>query len=486
MRIRGSASTSYSSSGAIAKPRNFDRELASSITTPMRELVPELGNRRAQIQTFSKMARTDAITSVSLRVSKVPVQGAEFYIDPMGEEDLDLEVAEFVTWNIEQAMSSPWAYVLKNILKMVQNGCSMLEPVYIDRPWRAGKKGSNTKKYTTLRKLAPRPAINIKEIETDDNGGPKIIKYNNIDAKGKATVVDIPIEKAIIFTNGDTENLFGESILRSAYSHWYYKTHLYKVDAIQKERHGIGVPLGRLPPGYNDDDKKYMNELLANIRANEKAHITLPPGYDVMFVKPEGQMVDVLKSAHYHDVAILLNVMAEFMMLGVGGSGDGGGRATSAAQLDIFYKSELFIANSICDYLNMYLVPNLVLWNYETDVMPQMKVRNIGQSRDLQMLSAALASMADKEYITPDLPTEQFVRGMFDMPNKEGERPEISPTQIRENVLLQGQFQSAAKTAGTPGGGGSAATKPAQGGGSRSTVGNNGGQGNMGKAPTQP
>ena len=111
-------------------------------------------------------------------------------------------------------------------------------------------------------------------MEYDNNGGPQTIFQYALRGDGKSDEVAIPIEKAIIFPIGDSDDYLGESLLRTAYPHWYYKTHLYKVDAIQKERHGIGVPMGHLPPGFRKEDKEAMNEMLANLRTNERAFIT--------------------------------------------------------------------------------------------------------------------------------------------------------------------------------------------------------------------
>jgi hypothetical protein len=439
--------------GAEEVPNNFDEEMGSANTLPIRDLVPELSTRRLQIQTWDTMSRTDAVCKVSLNAAKVPILGADIYIDPMGDDQNAVDVGEFVSWNLFEAMSVPWHVTLVKVLKMYQHGSSILEPVYENREWSPSRKMANRRMYTTIRKLGYRPALTIEKIETDDNGGPVEIVQRALDKNNKAKEVRIPIEKAIIFSMGDSDDLMGESILRTAYQHWFYKTHMYKVDAIQKERHGIGIPKGKLQPGYTSEDKRILSQLLRNIRTNERAYMTLPPGYDVEMMKLEGQLVNVLESANHHDVLILLNVMAEFMMLGLETSG--GGRATSGAQLDLFYKSEWFIANFVCACFNQWLIPKLVRYNFETDVIPQMKVRNIGQSRDLQQFAAALSNMVSENIITPDTETEDWARRVFDAPRKKEARPSFE--QLNGKVQNPGQDK----------------------------VGQNGGQGNSGKAPTE-
>jgi hypothetical protein len=266
-----------------------------------------------------------------------------------------------------------------------------------------------------LRKLAYRPAQTIKAITYDNNGGPVKITQTAIQADGSTKDVDLDISNIIIFTmqrkGGD---LRGRSLLRTAYPHWYYKTHFYKLDAIQKERNSLGVPKGKLLPGFTAADKTAMRTLLKNLRNNEEAFMLLTPNVDVEFAELQNQPINVLDSAMHHNIMIFMNVMAQFLTLGVESSS--GGRATAGAQSDIFMKALKHVASYIADCINMYLVPELVVWNYPTKNFPKLKVRNIGETRDLQMLGSAIANLYAQGAITPDTDTENWIRRVFDMP----------------------------------------------------------------------
>src|SRR4029077_3894214 len=126
--------------------------------------------------------------------------------------------------------------------------------------------GANSRNYTMLKKLSPRPAGTIKEIKYDDNGGPVSVAQNAIRADNTIQEVELDISKIMIFTfNRQGGDLTGKSILRTAYPHWYYKTHFYKIDAVQKERHSLGVPRGKLLPGFNNNDRGILRRMLRNI-----------------------------------------------------------------------------------------------------------------------------------------------------------------------------------------------------------------------------
>jgi phage gp29-like protein len=336
-----------------------------------------------------------------------------------------------------------------------------------------------------LKKLAPRPATTVQKITYDDNGGPVSIIQGAIRADGKVEPVEIPIAKLIIFTLGKKGgNLTGKSLLRTAYQSWYYKNHLYKIDAIQKERHGIGVPKARMQPGFTDKDKKAAQQLVKNLRTNEEAGMVLPPTMDVEFAELKNNPVDALESAVHHNGMIMLNVMAQFLLLGVE-AGSGGGRATSGSHMDMFMKSLRYIAELICQYINLYLIPSMVVYNFPTTNFPMMKVRRLGEARDLQVWASGISALIDKGGITVDLETEQWLREQVDMPRKQGDRPDtISSEQNITDILEAGGVKSdeRGRTSGPSGAGNSDPQK--------STIGPTGnvpgGTGRIGAHPQQP
>src|SRR5262249_62200660 len=116
-------------------------------------------------------------------------------------------------------------------------------------------------------------------------------------------------------------DLTGKSLLRTAYPHWFYKTHFYKIDAVAKERHGIGIPRGKLLAGFNQADRDILRQLLRNIRTNEESFVIQTPNVEIDFMQLMGEPVDVLASADHHNTMILLNVMAQFLALGLSGQG---------------------------------------------------------------------------------------------------------------------------------------------------------------------
>jgi phage gp29-like protein len=242
------------------------------------------------------------------------------------------------------------------------------------------------------------------------------------------------------------------------------------------------VPRGKLLAGYNSADKTALQTALRNLRTNEESFILQTPNVEIDFAEVKGNLVNVIESAEHHNAMILLNVMAAFLGLGTQVSGGGGGsRAVGTTQSDMFMKSLKFIAEYICQVFNQDLVPELVVYNYKTTNFPQLKVRNIGETRDIQMLAAALANLIAQGGLTMDLPTEQWIRRTLDMPAKQAGEAEYAPP-TKEVIQVQGTQPATA--------GGNGHTSTTQVKETTPTKGNvlpqnpTKGQGNVGKPPS--
>jgi len=401
--------------------------------------------RISALRTYEKMKRNDAQVRLSLRVCKFPVLGADWYVEPASTDRVDLDAAEFIEYNLFQFMTSTWFDVLTHVLTFLDYGFSCLEEVFVEAAWRPLRPSSNSRNYTMLRKLAPRPAVTLDHFQYDQNGGPVGMWHRKADPNEQYQGLEdepvlIPIDKMVIFTfDKEGGNLEGQSILRTAFQHWYYKNNLYKIDAIQKERHGIGIPDIILPPGYDDNDLKYARDMARNLRTNEQAHIVRPMGWEVGFAKPEGQLTNALESAEHHDLMIARNVLAQFIN-GTSSAGTTGSRSNMATSFDMLLKSLRQIGAMVCSGLNQHLIPQLVDYNFTVERYPALKVRGIGESRDQQMLAAAIRNLVSENVISVDDGFEEYVRQLFDWPttwdkasvrvNEENLKPFVAPEQI--------------------------------------------------------
>ena len=398
-------------------PADYNERGATSTQTSLQEYVAELGLGLSAQRTYEEMYRSDAQVRTTLRAAFTPVLSALPYLKPFSQETPDLLISEFVNWNLFQGMSHTFSECLHNFVKCLYLGAEVDELVWIQKPWVSAQKSANSKNMICLQKFGHRPMNTIQSFNYDENGGPAGVthlKFNPKDPNAQPKEVDIPIEKLVIFTwdqqGGDKRGL---SVLRSAYKHWYYKENFYKIDGVQKERHGSGVPLIKLPVGYDEDDLKFAGNLGRNLRTNERAYILQPPGWEISFAQLSGNMVDALDSAIHHDLMIARNVLVQFINAGGQSATGGSNRSTGAVMLDLFLSSSQFFATLLADTLNTYVIPQLVRYNFNVDRFPTLMFKGIGGEKDKQAEAAAFRNLAQAGLITATPETEKWMRDYF-------------------------------------------------------------------------
>jgi hypothetical protein len=355
---------------------------------------------QAGLLKYDRMRRSDAAVRSALKTLKTPVLGATWYVQPFDDTPRSKEIAKFVERNFVQYMSYPWPQVILEALLMLDYGFYIFEKVWDER-----KVGRTNRVF--LRKLAPRHPLDVVEWVFDSNGGPSAVDLYN--SPGANDHVRIPIDKLAIFSH-DSEggDLRGISVLRSAYKHWYFKENLYKIDAIQKERHGIGIPIIKLPPGFTTDDRNKAHELGENLRSNEKAHVVLPPFWEVMFAKLEGQPVSPIESAEHHNKMIYHNVLAQAVYASVTGA--------DTDVMELFYKSSRHLADMVRSVFNKYVIPQIVQPNWGIDDYPELKLRRLGDTKEARTISFAVRNAVGAGLLRVDDQLEEWFRDLIDAP----------------------------------------------------------------------
>jgi hypothetical protein len=406
------------------------------------------------LRIYDEMRRSDGQVRAVLRVVKAPIISAQWYIEPFSDDELDVEVSEFVWWALNN-MHHTFIRFLWEALLMLDFGHYVFEKVYEVATWtpKPTEEHSRPRERTVIKwkKMAPRHPMTIAEWKFDRDGMLKGIVQNTAGFGDRDSQVFIDVDKLLVFTlDEEAEDPTGISILRSAYKHWYYKDNLYRVDAIQKERHGIGVPVVKLPPGFTPKDKDLANEMGENLRTNEKAHVTLPPLWDLTFAEMRTNPADALKSAEHHDLMIARNALTQFINLG---STTSGSRALGGEQIDIFTKTLRYLTDIVRGQVNHYVIPQLVDWNYRVHGYPQLKVRRIGETGEQRAFSAALRNLVGVGAITATPELEEFASDQLDMPRPSKEAM-ARTWQERGKSQGQGQRSETTKPTGEDRGGG--------------------------------
>ena len=372
------------------------------------------------IEKFDEMRRQDATVRTSLRLAKTPALAAQWGIEPAKRDDPASEMhARFISWALMEGMTISWEQILNEALLMMDFGYYMFELVFAIKEWEGQQR-------VVWQKWAPRHPIDVSQNgwEYDKNGGPVGVWMTSFEGEQE---IFIPIEKMVVFTyDREANNMEGISLLRSVYKHWYYKDNLYRIDAIQKERHGIGVPVIKLPPGYTESDKSIADELGRNLRTNEQAHVVLPPFWELMFAKIEGQPTNPILSIEHHDQQISKNSFGQWL--------ETGASASKEQEIDIFMKAMRFSADLIRSIINKHAIPQLMNMNFlGVTKYPTLRVRRIGEANELRTMSFAARNFIGSNIIQPDLPLEEWVRDELGMPQKDKSTVRLPPERTGGN-----------------------------------------------------
>jgi len=383
-------------------------EIGNSEPSPYTSFFRNEYNRDLQglsgLRNYDKMRKSDGVIGGILLALKTPVMAGRWFIKPLKKEKKHERIAEHVWKCLTEYMSISWTQILEESMLSADFGVWIWHKVWEIQT-------INGKEMVVLKKLAPRHPMDIKKVHYDSHGGPKAITFfTKVDGTGATKEDKIPIDELLVITfKREAGNILGTSALRNAYKHHYYKDQLYKIDAIQKERHGIGIPVIKLPPNFDRvKDIAEANALGRNLRANERAHIILPPNWEIMFAKLEGNPVDCIKSIEHHNDMIRESVLAGFL---------GSDKPTKEEDTSMFLKATRFIANSICDAFNMYLIPDIVKYNFDgVTEFPKLAVRQIGEQADARVFSFALRNLIGAGVVRPDDKLEEYVREVLDLP----------------------------------------------------------------------
>lgn len=383
----------------------------SPFTSALRLDPNNLLRGQAGIAKYRQMWRENGAVRRAVRRVQTPIESARWTVVPGEDTAQAKKQAEFVAENLFESLDVTWSQTLGDILLMVRYGYSMLNKVYI-RDVKAGTGGASIR----LAKLAPRHPLDVEHVEYDDFGSPvKVWFYPagsyEVRSDGNAYPIGnsgsgnvaVDIAQLVVFTlEGEAGDLQGTSILRAAYGHWMMMNALMKIDAVQKERHAVGVPVITLPPGATDKDLALAEEIGRNLRANERAHVVLPdPNWKLEWAKIEGSVVNPLESAEWHAEQIEKNVLWD--------DSDNG--------YDLFMKSTRYLADRIADTLNRWVVRELVDYNWaNVKKYPRITPRWIGEFEDMRTRSFAIRNLVGADLITPDEMLEAQLRKELDLP----------------------------------------------------------------------
>lgn len=397
------------------------------------EFLSDLRGERG-IRRLREMATNDPVCGAILSAMDLMVRSTPWRVE--GGSEAAQEMIDYCLNNLEDVT---FEMLLSDILSFLPYGFSIFEIV-------ARRPSDAHKGWVTLRRLAPRAQWTIDRFDTDRSG--KVRGVWQLAATGSAY---IPYSKLLHFRTASHQNdPAGMSVLRTAYTSWYYKNRIQEIEAVAIERELNGLPLMRIPAEYMAADATAeqrafvakISKIARDVKRNEQGYIVLPSD---LYEDADGKLTNTrmvefeliaskgTRDIDTHQVIVRYqqdmarSALADFVLLG---TNDRGSFALSQSKADLFLKALEGYLDAIAAVLNRDLVPKLLAWNgFDLADAPKIVHGRVAPT-DLTELGNYIEQVAGVGINFTDTASEGFIRTAAGLPPSSGDptRPAVPHT----------------------------------------------------------
>jgi hypothetical protein len=396
----------------------------------LEEFLPQLQGTKARM-VYREMSENDPVIGGILLAFNEVMGRLDWHIEkPEDASPEELLAYDFIASAFEDTVHS-WDVTLSQILSMLIYGYSITEVIYKIRGGYSESRKYNSK-FSDGRigwyDFAIRSQDSFLRWEFENNGNVKAFIQQDI----TTGMHYIPMSKALLFrTNEFKQNPEGVSILRRAYSSWYYKKRIQEIEAIGIERDLAGLPVVYAPQEWfsSNADEGVKASLVAiqnmvtQIKRNETEGVVLP------YITDENNQkilsLELLSSGgsrsfnteaiiDRYNKMIATSMLADFVLLG---QGNVGSFALGSQKLESWQMIIESLARSICEVFNKDAIEKLLRLNgIKCENPPKLVFGSVAHA-DLAALGPYLGALSDAGILSPSDPDlEAWARQQADMP----------------------------------------------------------------------
>ncbi len=411
------------------------------------EFLQTLVGRQAA-QKYREMRDNDPQIGGMMFAIEATMGKVEWRVEPADGSGAAQEKADFID-SCRSDMSSSWIETVTDHLSYLTYGFNFSELVYKKRNGRDPG-------------MDPRPNYQGEELPKSDyddgligwrrmpgRSQDTIIKWffdRNGQTKGVTQqpwvgpLVDIPIEKSLLFRPVHYKsNPEGRSILRNAYTSFYYRKRLQEQEAILFERLG-GVPViyipGQILAAANDGDPQAVaavnlyKKIAINLRTDEQMGLVLPSDtykndagwsnvqqYKFELVAPQmrAASINMDQTITRYATSMLTSVLADFLTLGHEARGT---QSLAVTKVDMFMQAIEGYLNGMSQVYNKYAIARLFTLNgFDLDLAPKI-APDLAQRVDLDVLSNYVLRLAQAGMpLFPDEDIQTYLKDAAGLPD---------------------------------------------------------------------
>ena len=353
---------------------------------------------KVKVPDLIKMRQQDGTASALNNILTLPIRANSFNFEAdegdTGETQMNFVKDALTLPPHKGGMTTPFSLVLADMLRAVTEGYRLFEKVWTLNP--DGK--------VVYKKLAARDNQTV-VLKQDPRGGFNGAKQRGVIGSDWVDV-DIPVEKCFLFTFGKEHNfLYGESAFLAAYYHYDKKHRLYYLAHQAGQQFAIPPKVGIAAPNAKQKAIDEVTDALSSLGVNSAT--TLPNGWSVETMMASGKF-DLQPLIDHHNAEMARSILAQFMMLGSGGST--GSWALSNDQSDMFILALKGLMANIEEHINTYLIPDLIDYNFETAYYPRFKFSDMTDAT-VSLLKEAFTTLANK---IPQGTPDYVIEGVMD------------------------------------------------------------------------
>lgn len=379
----------------------------------LRELHGKEGYKR-----YNEMRLNSAVVGAMLNAAEQSIRGVDWqYVSDHGAEDQRIGFLDGAL----NDMSHNWNDHIIECLSMLPFGYAPFEICY-----KRAEGGA-----VVWRKFAIRGQDTVYRWLLDNNGG-----LSGMVQRGAPTyqTIKIPIDKMVLYrTRAEKNNPEGRSILRTAWTSYFYCKTIQQFEGIGIERDLAGLPVIKLPEGATDDENDTGSDaykaakITRNVRNDEQAGLVLPFGWEFELASTGGsRMFDTNAIIMRYESRILMSVLAQFLILGQDRVGT---QALSADMTDFWTMAVNSIADIIAETHTEYAMKRLLELNGMDTEGIRMEHSPAGDV-DLAMLGDFFQKAGDKiTWLSTD---EVWLRSAAKLPDADPEELEAEREKRRK------------------------------------------------------
>lgn len=348
------------------------------------------------IKTYKNMQK-DATISSAINLYRMMLTRIDWKVEPPKGATPEQEKKAAFIQQCMLDMEHSWSEFIQDVSTSYIYGFSVQEKVYRKRLKTTGSRYDDG--LIGWKKLPVRSQDTISGWIYSDDGRELLAveqdlstvshygRYNSL-IQSNGQTIKIPRNKFMLFrVNPERDNPEGNSLLKSVYLSWKYRTAIEEQEAIGIVRNMVGTPVIKIPAIYLSPDataeqkaiRDYYYNMVRNLERNEQSGIVLPNAYDPESRQPlfsfellsvaSGKQYDTSEIIKRWDYKILTGLFADFLKIG---QDQVGSFALAGAKTTIMAMAIEARLREIADVLNKDLIKQTFELNGWDDVdLPQ-------------------------------------------------------------------------------------------------------------------